>query len=398
MHAMPLVRRCRLLTLIAATSLAGRAMWAQPVSTQLGVTAGAGTDARGIHASTLTVTPGVVLFPRSPVTLALMANGTRFAGDAWQAGADALLSARSGEWTRLTLTMNAAGSYVRTSYRTTFAAGEAVPALELRLGQVTAFGGVRIASGRTDVRGTSLPGAVPAPVAFVSSTSTSRGPTFGAQWQALGGDLPLSLSYREDHNRVAGAWFVDRMAGASFAVGRLLLGGSVGRRESPAESVTFANGSALLRLTSALSLQGGVGRYPSSLLTGAAGGRYVSVGLMLRSGVPRRPSLPRPTGVPAVRAPETRLSIRAPDATRVELAGDWNDWTPVPARRAANGVWYVDVALAPGEYRYAFRVDGGAWRVPEGAVTSDDGFGGKSAYVTVSTIAARHTTHNQEDQ
>jgi 1,4-alpha-glucan branching enzyme len=102
--------------------------------------------------------------------------------------------------------------------------------------------------------------------------------------------------------------------------------------------------------------------------------------------------------VPGVRDNATRLSIRAPEATRVELAGDWNDWKPVPARRAANGVWYADVALAPGEYRYAFRVDGGAWRVPEGAVISDDGFGGKSAYVTVARGSARHTTQHQEDR
>ena len=31
----------------------------------------------------------------------------------------------------------------------------------------------------------------------------------------------------------------------------------------------------------------------------------------------------------------------------------------------------------------AFRVNGKEWRVPEGAVAVDDGFGGKSAYVTI---------------
>jgi 1,4-alpha-glucan branching enzyme len=82
------------------------------------------------------------------------------------------------------------------------------------------------------------------------------------------------------------------------------------------------------------------------------------------------------------RAGVTRIAIHAPDARTVQLCGDWNGWKPEPARRASNGVWYVDLALEPGEYRYAFRVNG-AWRVPEGAVAVDDGFGGRAAYVTV---------------
>lgn len=371
---------------------------AQSVLTQFSVAGGAATDARGIRSNTVTASPGVVLFPLSPVSVALSASGSRFAGNDWQAGVDAGLSARTAERAHSTLTLNASGGHTRTSYRTTFSVGEATPALEMRFGPLTAFGGARIASGRTIVRGVPAMPTPQAPVVLTSVTRTSRGPVFGAQWQALSGELPLLLAYREERGRVAGMLVVDRTASASFAFGRMLLGGSVGRRASSAETMTFSSGSASLSLTPVLSLQGSAGRYPSSFLTGASSGRYVSVGLVLRNGGPRPMRLPRPTGVPGVRNNATRLTIRAPEATRVELAGDWNDWKPVPARRAANGVWYADVALAPGEYRYAFRVDGGAWRVPEGAVTSDDGFGGKSAYVTVARGAARHTTQHQEDR
>jgi 1,4-alpha-glucan branching enzyme len=94
-------------------------------------------------------------------------------------------------------------------------------------------------------------------------------------------------------------------------------------------------------------------------------------------------SLPKPAGVPSAAAGLTRLSIAARDARRVELAGDFTQWTFTPAQRAANGVWYVDLAVAPGRYRYAFRVDGTEWRTPEGAATADDGFGGKSALLTI---------------
>ena len=391
-------RHIRVIAIASATIVVCPPAWAQSVLTQFSVVGGAATDARGIRSNAVTASPGVVLFPLSPVSLALSASGSRFAGNDWQAGADAGLSARTAERAHAALTLNATGSYARTSYQTTFSVGEATPALEMRFGPVTAFGGARIASGRTVVRGAPAIPTPQAPVVLTSVTRTSRGPIFGAQWQALSGDAPLLLAYREDRARVAGAQVIDRTASASFAFGRMLLGGSAGRRVSSAETMTFSSGSASIALTPVLSLQGSAGRYPSSFLTGAASGRYVSVGLLLHNGGPRPMRLPRPAGVPAVRGNATRLSIRAPEATRVELAGDWNDWAPVPARRAANGVWYVDVALAPGEYRYAFRVDGGAWRVPDGAVTSDDGFGGKSAYVTVPKVSARHVTHNQEDR
>jgi 1,4-alpha-glucan branching enzyme len=80
----------------------------------------------------------------------------------------------------------------------------------------------------------------------------------------------------------------------------------------------------------------------------------------------------------------TRVAIRAGEARRVDLAGDFSKWQPIAARRADNGVWYVDLDLPPGEYRYAFRVDGKDWRVPEGVAAVDDEFGGKSAWLRVS--------------
>jgi 1,4-alpha-glucan branching enzyme len=73
----------------------------------------------------------------------------------------------------------------------------------------------------------------------------------------------------------------------------------------------------------------------------------------------------------------------------VELAGDWNNWVPRAMRRDAAGVWYQDVQLAPGAYRYAFRVDGQRWTVPRGAATVDDGFGGRSAWLSVPAPAGQ---------
>jgi hypothetical protein len=67
----------------------------------------------------------------------------------------------------------------------------------------------------------------------------------------------------------------------------------------------------------------------------------------------------------------------------VEVAGDWNHWRPVPLTRGNNGVWYGDFAIAPGLYRYAFRINGTVWEVPEGVAAVNDGFGGKSAWLSV---------------
>jgi hypothetical protein len=46
-------------------------------------------------------------------------------------------------------------------------------------------------------------------------------------------------------------------------------------------------------------------------------------------------------------------------------------------------VWYADLKIPPGQYRYAFRVNGIEWRVPDGATAVKDDFGGKSAWLTV---------------
>ncbi len=49
-----------------------------------------------------------------------------------------------------------------------------------------------------------------------------------------------------------------------------------------------------------------------------------------------------------------------PEAKKVFLAGDFNNWQPEknPMRRMAGDVWQVKVPLAKGYYRYRFVVDG----------------------------------------
>ncbi|RKY31586.1 MAG: hypothetical protein DRP74_04590 [Candidatus Omnitrophota bacterium] len=57
---------------------------------------------------------------------------------------------------------------------------------------------------------------------------------------------------------------------------------------------------------------------------------------------------------------ETILSVYAPDAREVFLAGDFNQWEVSEETRMTqhNGTWVKTIKLAPGRYRYRFVIDG----------------------------------------
>ena len=65
------------------------------------------------------------------------------------------------------------------------------------------------------------------------------------------------------------------------------------------------------------------------------------------------------------------------------VAGDFNEWQPVPLRRSGD-VWSVTLPVAPGMYHYAFQAADGTWFLPSSVVARiDDGFGGESALLIV---------------
>ena len=51
----------------------------------------------------------------------------------------------------------------------------------------------------------------------------------------------------------------------------------------------------------------------------------------------------------------------APEAKKVRLAGNFNDWDPAKTSLSdtGNGKWKVTLDLAPGRYEYRYWVDGG---------------------------------------
>lgn len=73
---------------------------------------------------------------------------------------------------------------------------------------------------------------------------------------------------------------------------------------------------------------------------------------------------PAPTRQPPIISPEIHADgsvtfrLRAPEATKVEVWGDWVPATP-PAARDENGVWTATVGpLSPDIYGYSFHIDG----------------------------------------
>jgi 1,4-alpha-glucan branching enzyme len=81
-----------------------------------------------------------------------------------------------------------------------------------------------------------------------------------------------------------------------------------------------------------------------------------------------------------------RFDFFAPKASRVSVAGSFNRWDPRknalsgPDRK---GVWTVTLPLPEGRYEYLFVVDGSKWQADPGALSVDDGLGGRNSVVEV---------------
>jgi len=375
---------------IASSALALMGGPAGAQQAQLALAGGTGTDARGVTSSAVTLAPSVTI-AGTHASAVLGAAATQFANDAWALGGSGSVQGDAPLHRHLALSLAASGGITRTSFAASFAAAEATPAVELRLAPLTLFAGARAARGLRSVeQSTAAFPALPGEerVARERVVRGSLGPVFGGVLRftpsAQGGDA--RLSYREERAVVDRVAVADRVVGATLTYRALTVGGTAGLRNAADERRSFGGVDAGVAVTPALLLQVGGGSYPSNRLTGALGGRYLTAGLVLRTG---RSAVraPAPTVSPEdVAAPPrgwTRLALRARDARRVEVAGDWSGWQPAEASRARNGVWYVDLDLRPGRYRYAFRVDGNAWTVPDGATAVDDGLGGTSAWLTV---------------
>jgi len=379
--------RARLTLLFAMLTAGG----VRPVHTQttgvVSMVGGSATDARGVRSNSATVAPGIRVVTGARSAWWLGASGTVYEENAWSAGLNTALSARASLAGPLSLALDGTASASGTSYDATFLAADATPAVEANWRALTVFGGVRASVGSVSIGGEDRGGLLGPLQPLETVKRSSVGPSFGAR--AIVGPFSArrnaSFWMRVDELRSDAVRATDQAVGATATMGPVMLSGTMGRRRSADEALRdeFGHVVALVAVNPAVALQFAAGSYVGDVLTGSARGRFVSAGVRMTVGGGGERPLPRPAGVSAAPPGVTRLSIKAGDAERVDVYGDWNSWQAQAAQRAANGVWYVDLQLSPGEYRYAFRINGSEWRVPREAAAVDDGFGGKSAYVSV---------------
>ena len=78
------------------------------------------------------------------------------------------------------------------------------------------------------------------------------------------------------------------------------------------------------------------------------------------------------------------VRVHGRDVSRVEVSGDFTDWTPLELVPVHANWWAAVVRVPPGVHRVQIRLDGGAWLAPPGLPRADDGPGGPSGTLLVS--------------
>jgi|SRR5689334_13490965 chromosome partitioning protein len=87
---------------------------------------------------------------------------------------------------------------------------------------------------------------------------------------------------------------------------------------------------------------------------------------------------------PALTSEGVVFTIEASNAERVQLAGDFNDWTPSSSDMELDGrVWKKVVKLPPGRYRYRYVIDGRWQSDPSNAVVEPSAYGGDDSILVV---------------
>ncbi len=145
------------------------------------------------------------------------------------------------------------------------------------------------------------------------------------------------------------------------------------------------------------------GTYPVDFGQGFPGGRFISAGIRIGR-IPRAEKVDQffpeqqtlspddhlvaariaavLTATPLGRG-QARLTVSAPAARKVEIMGDFTDWSPMALSRTLDGEWTMTVPMAPGIHEINYRIDGGGWQVPPGLDTRKDEFGGSVGILVV---------------
>ena len=179
--------------------------------------------------------------------------------------------------------------------------------------------------------------------------------------------------------------YTDIEASLGWSHGNLALEAGAGRRIGKAFRYTSWHVQALYQVTDRVAIVASSGQFPVDVVSGLPAGGFttLSMRLNLRTEPPAPPS--RPSSRPrskdfstAVAEDGTQLiTVRIPQASTVEMMGDFTDWRPVLLVPGEDDTWRLRMRIAGGVHEVNLRIDGGAWTVPPGLPTVDDGLGGR---------------------
>ena len=81
----------------------------------------------------------------------------------------------------------------------------------------------------------------------------------------------------------------------------------------------------------------------------------------------------------------TEFKLFAPEAEKVFIAGDFNNWDPekYPMRKLKSGICKKKIKLKPGCYEYLFIVDGKWQKDPENELSRPNPFGGENSVIVI---------------
>lgn len=88
---------------------------------------------------------------------------------------------------------------------------------------------------------------------------------------------------------------------------------------------------------------------------------------------------------PALEEQEIVLTLYAPEARTVGVAGSFNGWNPQanPLERTASGEWSIRLMLKSGQYEYRFVADGFWANDPQAAQRVANPYGGINSVLNV---------------
>ncbi|MDZ7632825.1 MAG: glycogen-binding domain-containing protein [Gemmatimonadaceae bacterium] len=199
-------------------------------------------------------------------------------------------------------------------------------------------------------------------------------------------DAPAAMPNAQSGFSLSRTRLSDVSSDASWRYRGFEIGGFVGRRLGGHEEDgrNWGGGFATLALNDRVAIVARQETAPSDPTRHLAAQRISTIGFRIRPTLSRArfedgsdaAQFRREFQLTRVQGDQHGIRVYVPDATTVELAGSFNDWTPTAMRRIGRGWWELVMPLTAGLHSLNVRTDGGTWGVPPGLESVADEFNG----------------------